>query len=385
MVLGAAGSSGASEPPPVGGPVTTPTAQLTVLDANVAEYLNTKDNQQRQDLTNFAKRAALVLAAQQEAGRPVHAPDLVFLQEVNAATARAVAVRLSSRLGQNYAVAGNRATGPAGGNGAVVRHRSAKHPLLTRATAVLYNTATMNPPSAARLITFSYPKAQMWAKRHCPAGSRTCTANMWEARQTAMFRFTAKATGEVYAVASVHFVPSLFLRPRMTSDQQPGFRQARWITLLQRTITATYPGATQILAGDFNTYLCGDDSAHLGQPLCDQPSQYTALLRAALARPGYSAVIDSGIDHMFTTGSVLASGKDTTYKLYAATNAGRVRTAAEYLSAADYASRFADAADYNRCDALYDAGRASAAAADAIPGCRGRYYSDHPLDWAVVG
>jgi hypothetical protein len=210
--------------------------------------------------------------------------------------------------------------------------------------------------------------------------------NLWESRQSALFEFTAKATGRSYAVASVHFVPARFLRPRLTASQQPGFRQARWISQLQQTITATYPGATQILAGDFNTHLCDDASARLGQPLCDQADQYTPMARAALSRPGYQALIDSGIDHIFTTGTPAASGKDTTYKLYATTTAtGRVRTAAEYLDDADFASRFDDAAAFNRCNAAYNTGRASPAFADAIAGCRHRYYSDHRLDWAVIG
>jgi endonuclease/exonuclease/phosphatase family metal-dependent hydrolase len=282
-------------------------------------------------------------------------------------------------------VAGTRATGPAAGDGAVVRHRSAHHALLTRATAVLYNVATMNPPAAAHLITFSYPKSQMWTKRQCPKSDTACTANLWESRQSALFEFTAKATGRAYAVASVHFVPATFLRPRLTATQQPGFRQALWISRLQRTITAEYQGATQILAGDFNTYLCGDGKAQLGQPLCDRSGQYTALLRAALATPGYQVLIDSGIDHVFTTGAAAASGKDTTYKLYATASGGRARTAAEYLNDADYASRFTDAAAFNRCNADYNAGRAAAAVAATIAGCRYRYYSDHPLDWAVIG
>lgn len=376
--------SGAATPPPVAGPVPS-LGGLTIIDANVAEYLNPKDNRQRQDLTNFAHRAKLVLDAQQAAGVPTHAPDLVFLQEVTAATARAVAVRLSTTFATTYTVAGDRATGPAAGDGAVLRHRNAKHPLLTRATAVLYNAATMSPPDSARLVTFSYPRAQMWARRHCPAGSTSCEANMWEARQSALFRLTARASGQVYAVSSVHFVPAVFLRPRQTPEQQPGFRQGRWIRRLQQTMTASYPGATQILAGDFNTQLCDDTSAQLGQSRCDQSAQYTPLLREALATPGYQALIDSGIDHIFTTGTAIGSGKDTTYKLYAATSRGRARAAAEYLGDADFASRFTDDAGYNRCNAAYNAGRASAAVGGAIAGCRHRYYSDHPLDWAVLG
>lgn len=369
--------------PPGSGPVPAP-GQLTVLDANVAEYLNHEDNLQRQDLSNFAHRAKLVLDAQQAAGVAVQTPDLVFLQEVDASTARAVAIRLSHVFSASYVVAGTPDTGPARGDGAVVVHRSKRHALLTRATAVLYDAATMNPPAAAPLITFSYPKRQMWSKRACAASDIPCAPDLWERRESALFGFTAKATGRQYAVASVHFVPAWFLRPQLTPTQQPGFREARWMSQLQAAISAAYPGATQILAGDFNTRLCDDGSAQLGQPPCDQPEQYTPMLRAALSRPGYQALIDSGIDHIFTTASASASGDDATYMRYATTVHGRVRTAAEYLDDTDFASRFSDGAAFNRCNAAYDAGRASPTFADTIAGCRHRYYSDHRLDWALL-
>jgi hypothetical protein len=370
-------------PPPGSGPVPA-SGQLTILNANVAEYLNHKDNLQRQDLSNFAQRAKLVLAARQAAGVPVQTPDLVFLQEVDASTARAVAIRLSHVFAASYVVAGAPGTGPARGDGAVVLHRGKRHALFTRATAVLYNVATMNPPASGPLITFSYPKRQMWTTRRCAASTIACSANLWESRQSALFGFTAKATGRGYAVASVHFVPAWFLRPQLTSTQQPGFREAHWISRLQTAMDAAFPGATQILAGDYNTRLCDDTSAHLGQPPCDQVDQYTPMLRAALSRPGYQVLIDSGIDHIFTTAAPVASGNDATYKLYATTVHGRVRTASEYLDDADFASRFSDGAAFNRCNAAYDAGRATPAFAEAIAGCRHRYYSDHRLDWAVL-
>ncbi|HEU5007543.1 MAG TPA: endonuclease/exonuclease/phosphatase family protein [Jatrophihabitantaceae bacterium] len=376
-------ASTAPPPPPGAGPVPA-VGQLTIIDANVAEYLNAKDNLQRQDLSNFAHRAKLVLDAQQAADVPVQTPDLVFLQEVDASTARAVAIRLSHVFSASYVVAGTRETGPARGDGAVVLHRSARHALFTRATAVLYNTATMDAPGAAPLITFSYPKRQMWTKRQCAASTIACTADLWESRQSALFEFTAKATGRQYAVASVHFVPAAFLRPQLTAAQQPGFREAQWINQLQTAITAAYPDATQILAGDYNTRLCDAAGALPGQQECDQADQYTPMLRAALSRPGYQVLIDSGIDHVFTTAAAVASGKDTTYKRYGTTAHGRVRTAAEYLDDADFASRFSDGAAFNRCNAAYNAGRASPAFADAIAGCRHRYYSDHRLDWAVL-
>ncbi|HZY77755.1 MAG TPA: endonuclease/exonuclease/phosphatase family protein [Jatrophihabitantaceae bacterium] len=381
--VGSAAALASTTTPPESGPAPVP-GQLTILDANVAEYLNHEDNLQRQDLSNFAHRAKLVLDAQQTTGVPVQTPDLVFLQEVDASTARAVAIRLSHVFAASYVVAGTPATGPARGDGAVVLHRGKRHALFTRATAVLYNVATMDPPAAGPLITFSYPKRQMWTKRRCAASTVACSANLWESRQSALFGFTAKTTGRQYAVASVHFVPAWFLRPQLTSTQQPGFREAHWISQLQTAMSAAFPGATQILAGDYNTRLCDDASAHLGQPPCDQVDQYTPMLRAALSRPGYQVLIDFGIDHIFTTAAPVASGNDATYKLYAATVHGRVRTAAEYLDDADFASRFSDGAGFNRCNAAYDSGRATPAFADAIAGCRHRYYSDHRLDWAVL-
>ena len=130
-----------------------------------------------------------------------------------------------------------------------------------------------------------------------------------------------------------------------------------------------------------------EDAAHVGQPQCDGTLQYTPLFRAALA-VSYNSAIGSGIDHIFSPARVVSSGKDTTYKLFASTTtpAGRrlIPSASAYLDAADYAQRFPDQAAFDRCDAKYNAGAATSAAARAIPGCATRYYSDHPFDWAVL-
>ena len=384
----AAGTVPVSAPAPGASLGTSPAGRLTVLIANVAEYLNPKDDRQPQDLSNFARRAKQVLSDERARGTAVYVPDVILLQEVDRATAGAVRNRVSTVFGQRYAIAGTAATEPARGDFAVVHRGTKARAKIVRATAVLYDTATMNAPSAASLITFRYPKTQVWSTRACPRTSSSCQARMWESRQSAIFRMTSKLTGRTYAVTSVHFVPYRFLRPTLTKAQQPGFRQAAWLRRLRATITARYPGATQIVGGDFNEYLCSDDAAHVGQPQCDGTLQYTPLFRAALA-VSYNSAIGSGIDHIFSPARVVSSGKDTTYKLFANTTtpAGRQLTpsVSAYLDAADYAQRFGSQAAFNRCDAKYDAGAANSAAARAIPGCATRYYSDHAFDWAVLG
>lgn len=387
---------------PVTGPVTgrvtarlplgrTAPGALTVLDANVAEYLDVADNRQPRDLTNFARRARDVLAAQEAAGRRVAAPDLVFLQEVNRRTAVLTARRLRAVFHRAYRIAGGHRYGPAPGRGAILRGRTRRHALLTRATSVLYNTSTMNRPTQPRLITFAYPKAQMWTPGACRRSKISCQAGIWESRQSAIFRFTSKRKPHrAYAVASIHFEPYPFLRPRLHRTQPPGFRQALWFRQLAATVTRAYPHARQVLAGDFNDYLCGHTSASVGQPLCDAMGQFTPLFRNVLAAPRaprYHAAIGSGIDHIFTPGRVVAAGKDMTYKLPARKRAhGRIVRPAlrHYLTRHDYATRFATAAGFDRCNALFSAGAGLSRAAHRIPGCVERYYSDHPLDWAVL-
>ncbi len=361
---------------------------LTVLDANVAEYLNSADNRQGRDLSNFVRRAKQVLAVERAHGKPVAAPDLVFLQEVDRATAIAVARRVSHAFGHRYRLAGGRHAAPAPGRGAIVRRRSRHHALLTRATAVLYNAATMNRPTGVRMITFAYPKAQMWTARSCRRSRVECQPGIWESRQSAIFRFTSKrAPHRAFAVASIHFEPYRFVRPRLRRGQVPGFRQARWFNQLTATVAAHFPHTHKILAGDFNDYLCGRNSAHVGQRSCRARRQYTALFRSVLARPRYHAAIGSGIDHIFTPNAVAAAGKDRTYRLPARrAKHGRVVTEAPryYLFRRDYATRFPTSSAFDRCDALFSRGRGLSRAARRIPGCVNRYYSDHPLDWAVI-
>ena len=360
---------------------TTPAGRLTVVIANVAEYLNVRDNRRHADLTNFARRAKLVLDAQRRAGKPVHTPDLVLLQEVDAATADAVARRLTRALGRHYAVAAGASRGlrPAAGRGAVVRHRTRSHALLTRATAVLYNTHTMRRPTSARMITFAYPKRQMWTTRQCRRAHVSCQANMWESRQTPIFRIKAKRSGRTYAVASVHFVPYRFLRPRLHEGQRAGFREALWIKRLHATMARAYPHLQQIMGGDFNEYLC-IDGEHAGRPRC-AGTPMTPMYGAVLAAPSYHWAFASGIDHLFTQQRIVTSGKDSTYKRYA--KAGRGRSG--FLTTGDYRTRFGGARAFDQCDAAYSRGAGSSRWTRSIPGCRTRYYSDHPFDWAVIG
>jgi hypothetical protein len=361
---------------------TTPAGRLTVITANVAEYLNARDNRQHLDLSNFARRTKLVLDAQRRAGQPVHTPDLVLLQEVDAATAVAVARRLSRVYHRHFAIAGGASRGlrPAAGRGAVVRHRTRSHALLTRATAVVYNTHTMRRPTSARMITFGYPKRQVWTSRQCRHARVSCQANMWESRQTPIFRIQAKRSGRTYAVASVHFVPYRFLKPRLNKRQRAGFREAQWITRLHATMARAYPHLQQIMAGDFNEYLCIDDGGHAGRPHC-AGTPVTPMYGAVLAAPSYHWAIPSGIDHIFTQQRILASGKDTTYKQF-----DRVRQGAkQYLTAADYRTRIRGTHAFDQCDAAFSRGAGTSRAARRIPGCTSRYYSDHPFDWAVIG
>lgn len=358
---------------------TTPAGRLTVIIANVAEYLDVRDNRQHGDLTNFARRTKAVLDAERRAGRPIHTPDLVLLQEVDAATAGLVARRLSRQFHRHYAIAGagSRRLRPAAGRGAIVRGRTHRRALLTRATAVLYNTHTMHRPTSTRAITFSYPRRQVWTAGSCSRARVDCQANMWESRQSVIFHMRAKRTGRSYAVASVHFVPYRFLRPKLHAHQRAGFRQGRWIKRLHRTMARAYPHAQQIMGGDFNEHLCIDDGAHGGRPHC-AGTPTTPMYGAVLAQPSYHWAIPAGIDHIFTQQRIIASGSDSTYRRF-----GARRSA--YLTARDYRTRIRRTSSFDRCDAAFSRGAGNSRQARHIAGCRARYYSDHPFDWAVIG
>jgi hypothetical protein len=366
----------------------SPAHRVTVVTANVAEYLNVRDNRHARDLRNFARRLNQVLLAKRDRGHGVYTPDLILLQEVNRTTAHRVRMLVSRALGYHYAIAGGSRSQPAPGRGAIVRKRTRHHALLTRSTAVLYNTATMRRPTSARKITFGYPKAQVYRWRQCPYTTAQCQADMWESRQSVIFRIVARATGRAYAVASIHFVPYRFLRPRLNRHQVPGFRQAGWLTAVRAAMNRHYPHARQIVGGDFNERLCADDVSHLGQPRCSTRRQFTALYRAALRHRNLHVAVGYGIDNIFTPGRILTSGKDATYKLAArrTTASGQPVTSAQpmYLTVRDFDRRFTTAGAFDRCNAAFARGAGDSRSARAISGCSERYYSDHPFDWAVI-
>lgn len=362
--------------------------RITVVTANVEEYLNVHDNRDSRDMRNFAARLTSVLLAERNRGNAAYTPDLILLQEVNRTTAHRVRMLVSRALGAHYAVAGGARSQPAHGRGAVVRHRTPGHALLTRSTAVLYNTTTMRQPSAVRMITFSYPKTQVFRRGQCPHTTATCQANMWESRQSAIFRIVAKDTGRAYAVASVHFVPYRFLRPTLHRGQVPGFRQAVWLAQVRQAMNRHFRHARQIIGGDFNEHVCTDGIAHLGQPTCSTRAQYTPMYREALRHRNLHVAVGYGIDNIFTSGAVVASGKDATYKLTAqrTTASGQTVTAAraQYLTVGDFDRRFSSVSAFDRCNAAFNAGAGRSSAARSIAGCSDRFYSDHPFDWAVV-
>jgi hypothetical protein len=362
---------------------TTPAGHLTVLDANVEEYLSAPDNRDHHDLNNFVKRVARVLGAERAKGAAVHTPDLVFLQEVDMATARAVRVRLSRALHRKYVIAGLRGLGPAHGRGSIVRGRTRHHALLTRATAVLYNSHTLRRPSSAHVTTFAYPHRQVWSSAACRRARVECQAGMWESRQAIMFRFVAKRSGQAYAVASVHFVPYPFLRPRLGRHQRAGFREGLWFSQLARRLHHFYPHAKAILAGDFNEHVCVHAAHRLGSRACNSTHEYTPLYRAARAA-GFHDTVGVGIDHIFTRGRTVTRGRDVTYKRFGrdVTSAGRM--VSHYLNARDFRLRFGSSSGFNRCESLYNYGAGLSRRARAIPGCTNRFYSDHPFDWAVI-
>lgn len=366
----------------------TPAHRITVVTANVAEYLSVRDNRHARDLRNFASRLDQVLLAQRDHGDGVYTPDLILLQEVDRTTAHRVRMLVSRALGYQYGIAGGARSQPAPGRGAIVRKRTHQHALLTRSTAVLYNTATMRPPTSGLKITFGYPKAQVYRWRQCPYTTSNCQADMWESRESAIFRIVAKSTGRAYAVASIHFVPYRFLRPRLNRHQVAGFRQARWLSNVRAVMNRHYPHAQQVIGGDFNERLCANSAWHLGQPHCSSRRQFTPLYRAALRHRNLHAAVTYGIDNIFTLGRMVTSGKDATYKLTAhrTTLSGQSVTSARpnYLTVRDFDRRFATAGAFERCDAAFIRGAGGSRAARGIAGCADRYYSDHPFDWAVI-
>jgi hypothetical protein len=184
-------------------------------------------------------------------------------------------------------------------------------------------------------------------------------------------------------VASVHFVPYPFLRPRLARHQHAGFREGLWFSRLARRLHHFYPHAKAILAGDFNEYVCVHAGQRLGSRACNGTHEYTPLYRAARAA-GYHDSVGVGIDHIFTRRGTVTRGRDVTYKRYSGDVRSAGRIASDYLNVRDFRLRFASSSGFYRCEALYGYGAGLSRRARSIPGCAGRFYSDHPFDWAVV-
>lgn len=359
---GAVATAAATEDMPL-----TPGNQLTVVSANLFEMWNNNDLGETRDMVHFAWRVRNVLSNPNIA---VAAPDVVLLQEVTSESATTVATLLTSHTGRTYAVGVTAASGPG-----AVESNPTTGPIVRRETTIVYNTesVTLSSPAASLL---SYPESQV--------------ENGWLSLRQATALVTKRTTGKKFAVYATHFATH-----NMVKDHD--LYGGTWATFLKRRVTeiAAYAGATPVIAGDFNRKPCINytNSALASRGYMtrctgaagEQPSGlWTAMTTATADGPGtYSAALpatEDSVDNLFTTGTIVTARDDSDYREPNPAGPARFRDPNLYPD------------DFMDCHRLYDGdsqthqpgGEGGSPAADAIPGCAERYYSDHEFIWAVV-
>lgn len=148
---------------------------------------------------------------------------------------------------------------------------------------------------------------------------------------------------------TLHFVPNY--RMLANWNEQKG----AWAQSAIDRVDASHHNATPIIGGDFNNGPClGNNAQVLGTPGCE----ITPMWRAFTIDHDYAYALDHNVDHIFTEGTIIASGTDDTYK-----------------------PLFNGAANFLACRQLYLYGND-----DQTEGvCKTDYYSDHSYTWALIG
>jgi|GEM_PF-3951984 len=373
----------------------SPAGQVSVLTANVNELLNGADIAEPAELDHLAYRVQAVLSALNSRGPavPNYAPDLVLLQESTKQSAQNVANYLSSRLGYSYLVGASSNSGT--GAWTVNSDGSLRKPTETTMgeindTAILYNAATMNAPSTVTSQGLGYAKDQVNTEPIDPAtGKPYYGTSSWLGMRQSIALISEKAGAhKQFAVASLHYRPN----PMMKS---PDFYKGAWTEVIKDRLRTLYPGATPIAGGDLNMTPCyqpNPDPSKLwsgysncdpttGNPAPVQSQMWTAFTTPTSVAatptayaPAYHPAFSDGIDHIFSTLTVLTSNEDYDYKTY-------------YPNTTDpaKANYFESGPDFTRCDGEWNAGRGGGTVAAGIKGCQVRYYSDHAFRWAVFG
>lgn len=373
----------------------SPAGQVSVLTANINELLSGADIAETGDLDHLAYRVQAVLSGLNARGPavPNYAPDLVLLQESTKQSAQNVANFLSSRLGYSYLVGASSNSGT--GAWTVNSDGTLRKPTETAMgeindTAILYNAATMNAPSTVTSQGLGYNKDQINSEPIDPAtGQPYYGTSSWLGMRQSIALISEKAgSHKQFAVASLHYRPNPMIK-------SPDFYKGSWTEVIKDRLRTLYPGVTPIAGGDLNMtpcYLPNPDPTKRwdGYSNCDpttaDPAPAQSQLWTAFTSqtsvdatptayaPAYHPAFDNGIDHLFSTLTVLTANEDYDYKTY-------------YPNTTDPAKAyyFESNEDFKNCDVEWSAGRGGGTVAAGIKGCQVRYYSDHAFRWAVFG
>ncbi len=300
---------------------------------------------------------------------------------------------LSSRLGYSYLVGASSNSGT--GAWTVNSDGTLRKPTETAMgeindTAILYNAATMNAPSTVTSQGLGYNKDQINSEPIDPAtGQPYYGTSSWLGMRQSIALISEKAgSHKKFAVASLHYRPNPMIK-------SPDFYKGSWTEVIKDRLRTLYPGVTPIAGGDLNMtpcYLPNPDPTKRwdGYSNCDPTtadpapaqsqlwtaftSQTSVYATPTAYAPAYHPAFDNGIDHLFSTLTVLTANEDYDYKTY-------------YPNTTDPAKAyyFESNEDFKNCDVEWSAGRGGGTVAAGIKGCQVRYYSDHAFRWAVFG
>jgi len=373
----------------------SPAGQVSVLTANIDELLNGYDIAEPDELGHLAYRVQAVLSGLNARGPavPNYAPDLVLLQESTQQSAQSVADYLSTQLGYRYLVGASSNSG----TGAWVLNADGSKQTPTETTmgniqdtAILYNSTTMNAPSAVSFQGLGYNKTQINSDPIDPhTGQPYYGTNSWLGMRQAIALISEKAgTHKQFAVASLHYRPNPMIK-------SPDFYKGSWTEVVKDRLRTLYPGAIPIAGGDLNMTPCYQPNPNPAllwdgysncTPTAADPAPVPSQLWTAFTTqtsvaatptayaPAYHPAFDNGIDHIFSTLNVLTANEDYDYKTYYPNTTDPAK--AYYFESSD---------DFKACSLEWEAGHGSGTKAAAIKGCQVRYYSDHAFRWAVFG
>ncbi len=327
----------------------SPAGRVSVMSFNADEMLRAVDFRETRDMEHFALRAQVVLKALNDRGPavPNYAPDIVLLQEVSHESTAVIASQLTAKTGYTYRVAVDAAAGE--------KAWACKTctPAIMRETAILYNANSMTVPAGAT-------PAHSLLKY---ASSDAVPGQAWISLGQATIELKQISSGKSYGVYSVHYRTA-------TQVKNHDAYTVEWTNFLKKRMRELYPSSTPIIGGDTN-------NTH---------SYQAPLQTSSAAGPGAYNVTKSGAIYGI---DMLASTDPRTAPAAPSYDYDYLREGADphdgYFDKVHRTEGAGEVTTFIACDNLFGAGNGGSSQAQAIDGCSGRYYSDHPFMWTVFG